>query len=238
MVYLSTVAYVNAERPPPDEPDDDLDEDLEAFLEAWDEADREAAAILCNALGHLRGHPAPDKALAATAAGLRDGLRERHHPFAWIRSAAGLETEPFPDDDMELVLRCAAATISPREETGLDPEEEATLLSLEHADWLGAIVSVVRRGPGADASPEALAAGISSCPEVQLAADFDFEDAAHLETAFWILALPWEVLGLTDRDHRLTALGTWALPRALARAWGATFDGDPGTEAEPKSLHT
>ena len=101
---------------------------------------------------------------------------------------------------------------------------EATLLTLEHADWLGAIVSVARGGPGADASPEALVEGISACPEVMLDAELDVDDEAHLETAFWIVALPGQVLGLTDRDQRLTALGAWTLPRVLARAWGADFD--------------
>jgi hypothetical protein len=215
-------------RPPPEEPDDDLDEDTEAFLAAWDEADREAAAILRDALDQLREQPVPAEELAAAAGRLREGLRERYHPFAWIRSAAGLDTEPFPNDDGELVLRCAAATISPREETGLDPEEEATLLTLEHADWLGAIVSVTRAGPGGDASPENLAASIRTCPEVEVDPGFDFEAEAHVETAFWILALPWQVLGITDQDQRLTALGTWILPRALARAWGADFDADAG----------
>ena len=215
-------------QPSPDEPDVDLDDDLEEFLEAWDAADGQAAALLCTALDHLRGQTPPDEELAAAAAALREGLRERYHRFAWIRSAAGLETEPFPDSDVELVLCCAAATISPREETGLDPEEEATLLTLEHADWLGAIVTVVRRGPGADASPEALVDGIGSCPEVELEDGLDPDDEAHLETAFWILALPWQMLGLTDRDQRLTPLGTWILPRALASAWGADFDASAG----------
>jgi hypothetical protein len=215
-------------RPPPEEPDDDLDEDTEAFLAAWDEADREAAAILRDALDHLQGQPAPAEELAAAAGRLREGLREHYHPFAWIRSAAGLDTEPFPDDDGELVLRCTAATISPREETGLDPEEEATLLTLEHADWLGAIVSVVRAGHGGDASPENLAASIRTCPEVEVDPSFDFEAETHVETAFWILALPWQVLGITDQVQRLTALGTWILPRALARAWGAEFDAGAG----------
>ncbi|HEY2938092.1 MAG TPA: hypothetical protein VGJ25_15925, partial [Gaiellaceae bacterium] len=219
---------MSGQPPPPNEPDVDLDEDLEAFLEAWDVADREEAAILRGALDHLRGQLAPDDALAAAAARLRDGLRERDHPFAWIRSAAGLETEPFPESDVELVLRCTAATISPREETGLNPEEEATLLSLEHADWLGTIVSVVRRGPDVDASPEALVDGIRTCPEVELETSLDPDEEAHLETAFWILALPWHVLGITDRDQRLTELGAWILPRALARAWGSDFDGDAG----------
>jgi hypothetical protein len=225
---MQYVARMSGQPPFPDEPDVDLDEDTEAFLAAWDAADREAAAILGSALERLRGQPAPGAALAVAAARLRAGLRERDHPFAWVRSAAGLETEPFPDSDVELVLRCAAATISPQEETGLEPEEEATLLSLEHADWLGAIVSAARAGPGADASPEALVDGIRTCPEVELEAGLDPDEEAHLETAFWILELPWHALGVTDRDQRLTELGAWILPRALARAWGSDFDGDTG----------
>lgn len=220
---------MSAERPPPgkspDGPDDiDLDEDLEEFLEAWDGADRDAAMVLCSALDNFRGQPPPSDALAAVAARMRDGLRERSHPFGWIRKAAGLEEEPLPNSDVELVLRCNAATISPREETGLDPGEEAILISLEHADWLGAIISVVREGPGADASPDALTNGARTCPEVEMASDLDLDDEAHLETALWILVSPWHALGLTDRDQRLTAVGAWILPRALARAWGSDFD--------------
>src|SRR3954471_5877783 len=113
---------MSAKRPPPGEPPDepelDLDDDIEESLDAWDTADREAAAVLCGALDHLRGQPAPGEALAAAADRLHDGLRERYHPFGWIRKAPGLEQEPLPDSDVELVLRCTAATISPREETG------------------------------------------------------------------------------------------------------------------------
>ena len=36
--------------------------------------------------------------------------------------------------------------------------------------------------------------------------------------------LAWRGLGLIDRDDRLTEVGTWVLPRALARAWGVDFD--------------
>jgi hypothetical protein len=207
----------------------ELDEDLDEFLEAWDELDRDAVTVLRGALDSLRAQHAPGQDLAAIARRVRDGLREGDHPFGWIRSAAGLEQAQLPSDDAELVLRCASATISPREETGLDPEEESVLLSLEHADWLGAIVTVVRAGQGADASPETLVDGIRRCPEVQLETDLDLDDEAHLRTAFWIVALPWHVLGITDRDQRLTAIGAWILPRALARAWNAEFDaGAPG----------
>lgn len=225
------LAGVGADQPPGgghlDEPGafgPELDDDIDEFLAAWDEADRDAVAVLRRALDGLRGDRPPEGGLAVVARQVREGLRGRGHPFGWIRQAAGLEAEAFPDDDVELLLRCAACTISPREETGLDAEEEAILLSLEHADWLGAIVTVARDGPGADASPDALVDGIRTCPEVELASELDLDDETHLEAAFWIVALPWQVLGLTDRDQRLTLVGAWVLPRALARAWGADFD--------------
>lgn len=86
----------------------------------------------------------------------------------------------------------------------------------------------MRAGPGGDASPEALADGIRSCPEVEGDPGFDFEAEAPAETAFWILALPWRALGITDRDQRLTALGASILPRALARARDADFGAGAG----------
>lgn len=222
------VAEVSTDRPR--EPEDfeiEFDEDLEEqWLAEWDEADRDAVEVLRNALREHRGQPAPTD-LRDAAVSVRAHLREGGHPFDWVGQAAGLTDDPVADDGAELLIRLAAATISPREETGLDVEEEALLLSLEHADWLGAITSVVRDGPGADASPRALVAGIRHCPEVDHGTDFDIEDESHVDAAFWIVALPWQAMGLIDRDQRLTDLGEWVLPRALARAWGGDFDQKP-----------
>jgi hypothetical protein len=206
--------------------DFEVDEELEEqWLEEWDQVDREAVELLRRALRDRRGAIVP-AALAEAASIARDGLARGDHPFAWIGQAAGLD-QPLPDDDAELLTRCAAATISPQEETGLDIEEESVLLSLEHADWLGAIVSAVRAGAGGDASPSSLVDGIRNCPEVELGSDLDLDDESHLEAAFWIVSLPWHVLGITDPDQRLTPLGAWLLPRALARAWGGDFDQEP-----------
>jgi hypothetical protein len=218
----------------PQGPDDEhlsrpeLDEELEEqWLEEWDRADQAAVEVLRGALPNHRGQSPPSAELALVAPGVRDGLQSGNHPFDWIRRAAGLSDEPPSEDAAELLIRCAAATISPQAETELDADEEALLLSLEHADWLGAIVTVARNGPGADASPDALVDGIRNCPEVALESDLDLDDESHLEAAFWIVALSWHVLGLTDRDQRLTALGKWVLPRALARAWDGSFDEGP-----------
>jgi hypothetical protein len=204
-----------------------FDEELEAQWEAeWEEADRAAVDLLREALSEHVGAP-PPAALEEGASAARARLAETGQPSAWVRRAAGLDGKPLPDDDAELLIRCTAATISPEEETGLDIEEEAMIGSLQQADWLGAIISVVREGPRADARPRSLVEGILSCPEIETDDDFDEDDAYHIETAFGIVALPWHVLGLTDSDDRLTPVGEWVLPRALARAWRGDFDEAP-----------
>jgi hypothetical protein len=214
----------------PGEPDNDsfpepeFDDELEQeWLAEWEQVDRDAVDLLRGALSDHRGAPPPAE-LGAAAAAVRAGLADDRHSLIWVRNAAGFESEQPPHDDAELLISCTAATISPREETGLDVEEEALLLSLDHADWLGAIVSLVRAGPGADASPDSLVDGIRNCPEVDLESEIDIHDASTLDAAFWMIVVPWHLLGLTDRDERLTPLGAWVLPRALARAWQGDFD--------------
>ena len=203
------------------------DRELDQFIADWEAVDRQAVRVLREALDEHRGARIPDSESEAISSRIREGLAAGVYPFDWIGRAAGLDREAPPDDGTELILRCVAATISPREETGLDPEEEAMLSSIEHADWIGAIVTAVRAGPGADASPHSLVAGIAACPEVEPGPGGDAdEDVAFLETAFSILAVPWRVLGMIDRDERLTDLGVWTLPRSLARAWGSDFDAE------------
>jgi hypothetical protein len=196
----------------------------EQWLEEWDEAERDALEVLRSALDSYRGQPAPENQLSAAASAVRERLHGDGGSLEWVGQAAGLGDDPVPDDDAELLIRLASATISPEEETGLEVEEESILLSLELGDWLGAIISVVRGGPGANAGPDALVDGIRNCPEVVLETDLDVDDESHLNAAFWIVAVPWELLGIVDRDHRLTELGEWVLPRALARAWNGDFD--------------
>jgi hypothetical protein len=206
----------------------DLDDaELDQLIADWEVVDRESARVLREALAGHRGAPIPSGEPEAIGPRIRDGLATGVYPFDWIGRGAGFDRESLPDDGTELLLRCTAATISPREETGLDVEEEAMLFSIEHADWLGAIVSAVRAGPGADASPRSLVAGIAACPEVESGPGGDLDDdVAFLEAVFSILAVPWRALGMVDREERLTALGVWTLPRALARAWGSDFDAE------------
>ena len=202
------------------------DEELAQLLDELEAEDHHAVGVLIEALNEQRGFPAPQAELDAAAQALREGLNSGHHPFDWIRGGADLEDELLADD-AELLLACAAGTISPREETGLDPEDEATIGALEHADWLGSIVFAARSGPGADVSAHALVTGIHACPEIAVEGDTDPDEDTAIEWAFVLLSRPWKCLGLTDEDERLTTLGAWALPRALAHAWGGEFDPEP-----------
>lgn len=205
--------------------DDDAfdDAELDAWIAADREADEAAAHLLRDALGDARGTPAPAE-LAEAAARVRDELSTGAYPFAWVRSAAGWDDEAIPSEEAELMVAAAAATISPREETGLDAEEESMLLTLEHADWLGAVVELVRSGPGARARPADLVAAIHRCPEVDIGPGVDLDDDELTEAGFGIVTTAWLALGLLDERDRLTSVGSWVLPRALARAWGADFE--------------
>ena len=132
--------------------------ELDAWIAEDREADEAAARLLGDTLDDARGAPAPAE-LADVAARMRDGLPTSAYPFAWVRSATGW-CDAVPGEDAELMVAATAATISPSEETGLDAEEESLLLTLERADWLGAVVELVRAGPGARARPDDLVAAI------------------------------------------------------------------------------
>jgi hypothetical protein len=84
-------------------------------------------------------------------------------------------------------------------------------MALEHADWLGAVIGLVRSGPGSAAEPRDLVRLCNDCTEVDGLVDPD--ETTILEGAFESVLDSW-----------LTVLGNWLLPRALAWAWNADFD--------------
>lgn len=209
-------------------PGDDLQEDPwdlddeEEFLAAWDAAEAAAVDVLRRALPELIDTDPPAGALQAASDRLRSGMRARSWPYEHMWHAAGWKPTKLPKDDLELWLGAAGGLISPREETGLGSEEEASIMALEHADWLGAVVGLVRAGTGASADPQALVGYINECPDVDGAVDPDEESL--VETAFELVLPAWEAAGAVDARRRLTALGRWGLPRALAWAWNGNFD--------------
>jgi hypothetical protein len=210
---------------PPQYPavEDDWDEQAEdeEFLAQWEQAEAEAVGVLRQALPPQARPPLPAGDLAAACRRLRAGLGQHDPAIETIRRAAALDL-PLPADDAELWLAAAGALIAMREPSGLDPELEAAVMALELADWVGAVVGLVRGGVGANAEPAALVAAINECPEVDGTVDPD--DADLVELAFEALLPTWEAVGAVDADRRLTALGAWGLPRALVRAWGSDLD--------------
>ena len=210
---------------PPQYPavEDDWDEQAEdeEFLAQWAQAEAEAVGVLGQALPPRVRPPLPAGDLAAACRRLRAGLGRHDPAVETIRRAAALDP-PLPADDAELWLAAAGALIAMRNPSGLDPELEAAVMALELADWVGAVVGLVRGGAGANAEPVALVAAINERPEVDGTVDPD--DADLVELAFEAVLPTWEAVGAVDADRRLTALGAWGLPRALVRAWDSDLD--------------
>jgi len=195
-------------------------DDDEAFFESLDAADREAVELLRESLPELRGLAAPAE-LQAVAADLRRRLRSRDPTLRAVARANGWSVR-LPLDDRQLWLEAAGGLIVLKNDTGLSAEEESLLMTLDHADLLGAVVGAIRSGVGSRARAADLTANIDTCPEVD--GEVDDDDRGLIEAAFDLLVPVWQAVGALDEEARLTELGSWGLPRALARAWGGEFD--------------
>ena len=202
------------------------DEELDAD---WDAERAEAAEVLRKALPEIRQLPIPHAAVRDAAAALRPLLARGGWTHSSMRVAAGWTPKRLPKDDLELWLGAAGGLIEPRDETGMDVEEESALMALEVPDWLGAVLGLVRAGVGAPAEPEDLLRYVDQCPEFE--GERDADDDPVLLLAFELVLPAWEAAGVIDSDRRLTELGRWGLPRALVWAWGEDFDA-PGSAAE------
>jgi hypothetical protein len=194
----------------------DLDDDDE-FLAAWDEADREAASVLREACPEVLGEPAPADEFERAARELREGLTAKQPAFRYFLSACGWQAA-MPDDPEVLWVDAAASTVSPVNDPGTDADEQASVFSLEHADWVGMVTGLVRRGVGAPFDAESAERYIEECPEVE-GEPADEGETAVLASAVAVLVPLWQVLGILDEGEQLTALGRWGLPRAVLAAW-------------------
>jgi hypothetical protein len=216
------------------------DEDDEQFLQAWDEAEADAREVVDELLAGVGPRPCPEADLTAACDRLREGLRGLDWPHDVLRAAGGVDPAALPDQDRDLWLTLAAGVVACKEEPPDlydDGASYAAWYALDHPSWIGAVVSLVRDGPGADADADALA---------HRAATFDFEDVdddepepdevddqwpdvtddwgpdydeMQLSIGFHTVAVLWRLLGAIDDDERLTALGWWGLPESLMRAW-------------------
>ena len=125
---------------------DDADDD--EILAAWAEVDRQAAEVLRTACPEVLEQAPPQPDLAEQSGALRREIQASAGRVQYFDVACGWAGAP-PEDDVEAGLQALASTISPPEDTGAPAEEQAAVLSLQHADWMGGIVGLVRRGVGA-----------------------------------------------------------------------------------------
>lgn len=202
------------------------DAEDEQFLTEEAEAEAAAVELLRRALPHLRTLPPPEDDLLAAAEAVRAGVAARVVPFPQLAAAAGWVGPP-PSDDAELWLDATGALVAMRGEAGLPIDDEAAVLALQWTDWLGAVVGLVRAGIGASGRAPDLVGHIAGCPELDNGVDE--LDRPLLEQAFEVVLPTWQATSALDAERRLTPLGQWGLPRALAWAWNGDFDTDlPG----------
>jgi hypothetical protein len=202
----------------------DFDED--EFLDEWDQADDGAVEVLREALPELRETAPPQGDLHAAAARIRAGIAAKTTPYTYVPGGAGWTAAP-PADDRELWIGASGSLIAGLGETPMSVQRQSTIMALQPGDWLGAVIGLVRAGVGAPAEAADLVAYADECPE--LAGEADPDDVEILEEGFAYLLELWEATGAIDRQGRLTELGRWGLPRALAWAWSGDFDAEGHT---------
>lgn len=178
------------------------------------EGDAFALATLRAALDLDR--PAPADLVAAAAAAFRAAWEAGDREHHMLTIEAGI-TDPIEADDADLLARIAGAYVAPGPRAGLSPAAADAIDGLEWADWLGAVLQLVRAGVGADASGEQLVRNVNRCPEVTTT--IPKRDAPIVASAFEATLHAWRASGAITSEGTLTELGVWLLPRALVAAW-------------------
>ena len=113
-------------------------------------------------------------------------------------------------------VAAVAALVGPVDLALLGPAERDAVLILEWADWLGAVIGLVRAGEGASVDGANMVDLVNRCPEVTTT--IPKADRARIEWAFDTAIASWTDLGILA-DGRLTDFGVEVLPVALRRAW-------------------
>ncbi|MBO3750673.1 hypothetical protein J5X84_31740 [Streptosporangiaceae bacterium NEAU-GS5] len=208
------------------------EQDAELFA-AWDEEEAYALDELLRILGDLPEPPFPAADLRTAAQRLRDTLADEGYPGNVLRACAGFDDGVLPADDEDLWLAVVAGIAAPISDLPEEQDAErffdldgelthedsviASLCAIHHADWLAAVTTLVRFGPGVLASPERIARFIADSEDGSDQEEpYDLDATEMLFTAVTPL---WARLGVLDRTEVLTPLGWWGLPRALIRAW-------------------
>ena len=223
------MASVSDEDPPSEGDWSPDDEEADAWLEEWTAVDREAAAYLREHVRDLDVRAVgPERDAAAVR--LRRELGAGRSEAAYFRAANGWSDE-LPSGDADLWLQAAASTISPDELPELrdvPTEALASVMALQHVDWLGLVLGLVRRGVGARLDALTAQRDINGLQDIEGKIEDPQGHLEVLQTAVEVVAPLWTYLGLLDDNRRLTSLGRWGLPAALGHAW------DP-VPSEPQS---
>jgi hypothetical protein len=206
----------------------DLTDSATAIVEAWRRGrDRKAAVsetvmvnhmVALRRLGQVLGEPLDDLLHITDPPAEQDGLTssERSDLDAWaiatLDSAIGRSADGEISVDAELV---DPFTVGGR--AGYPAEEREAFSALEWADWLGAVIGLVRAGPGVDCSASALVDHVNRCPEIT--STVPKKDRPYYEWAWQHVVLLWQRHDLVDDERRLTEFGAQTLPKLLARAW-------------------
>lgn len=184
---------------------------------SWPRADASSWEVVAQALSGVE-RPRDEPGLRTAVTELRDLEDNDDWPYDVLWAAGGLDDGGLPDDDEQLWLALAAGVVAPRGALPLDPDRESAWATLDPADYAGAVIELVRAGPGQPADAVTVLTLIERCPEVEgdeLSAEDEEVMLAGLETVVEL----WTALGALDDDRALTALGRWGLPESLRAAW-------------------
>lgn len=91
-------------------------------------------------------------------------------------------------------------------------EAVSAVMALQHADWLGLALGVVRRGPGIAIDPELVQADVERLDEVEGEIEDREGHLAVLEMALLHLVPLWQDLDVLDQTGRITDRGVWDYP--------------------------
>ncbi len=188
---------------------------------APDDEDRAAAVAVLDA---ALGEPVhPPEVVATVARLLRPALVDPTAMRVDADTAADLRSLVVvaglagcnPDDvgDVELLARLAGAYIDPGDLSAHERDAAEAIATLEWADWLGAIIPLVRNGVGTVVTPESLVDNINRCAEITTT--IPKRDRPLIAWAFGQTLYAWELTGIIDGAGRLTELGRWLLPAAV-----------------------
>ncbi len=193
-----------------------IEPDVPALPERDADDDAWAADVVRRALGEPLTPDALDPAaVGAAAATLRAAADTDDELAQWLAASVGPIDLDEPDADV--VLAVLAAAVAPASLMPLTGDARQAVLELEFADWLGAVLGVVRAGTGTHVDPDVLVDHVNRCPEVT--STIPKSDRARVAWAFAVAVEAWGPLGVVDPDNCLTDFGAAVLPAALVRAW-------------------